>query len=77
MFVESVRDARKKDVIALVEADFRAEFASTGEPVLPAQVSPAQLIEHPHQGHVPLVLISLWRLHGEKGPHWLAMERFT
>jgi ribosomal protein S18 acetylase RimI-like enzyme len=76
MFVESVRDQRKKDVIELVESDFRAEFAATGQRVARAPVSPAQLIEHLHRGHVPLVLISLWRLHGEKGPHWVVVTGF-
>ena len=76
MFVESVRDARKKEVISLVEADFRAEFAATGQRVLPAPVTAAQLALHLRQGSVPLVLISLWRLHGEKGPHWVVVTGF-
>ncbi|MBE0546149.1 MAG: peptidase C39 family protein [Rubrivivax sp.] len=76
MFIESVRDQRKKDVIALVESDFRTEFAATGQRVAPAPVSPAQLVEHLHRGHVPLVLISLWRLHGERSPHWVVVTGF-
>ena len=76
MFVESVRDPRKKEVIELVDSDFRAEFAATGQRVARAPVSPAQLIDHLHQGRVPLVLISLWRLHGEKGPHWVVVTGF-
>lgn len=76
MFIDSVRDQRKKDVIELVESDFRAEFAATGQRVARAPVSPALLIEHLQRGHVPLVLISLWRLHGEKGPHWVVVTGF-
>ncbi|MBV8502954.1 MAG: GNAT family N-acetyltransferase/peptidase C39 family protein [Paucibacter sp.] len=76
MFVDSVRDARKKDVIALVEADFRASLARTDALIVDAPLTPRRLIEHLHEGGVPLVLISLWRLHGEKGPHWVAVTGF-
>lgn len=76
LFIDSVRDSRKKDVIALVDADFRSELAATRATVVSASVSPKRLIEHLHQGGVPLVLISLWRLHGEKGPHWVVVTGF-
>ncbi|MBV8380441.1 MAG: GNAT family N-acetyltransferase/peptidase C39 family protein [Paucibacter sp.] len=76
MFVDSVRDARKKDVIALVEADFRASLARTDARIVDAPLTPRRLIEHLHEGSVPLVLISLWRLHGEKGPHWVVVSGF-
>ena len=76
MFVDSVRDIRKKEVIRLVEADFRSELASTRATLLSASMSAAQLVDHLHQGRVPIVLISLWRLHGEKGPHWVVVTGF-
>lgn len=76
MFIESVRDPRKKDVIALVEEDFRAELATTRAELATAPLSPQRLAEHLRQGGVPLVLISLWRLHGEKGPHWVVVTGF-
>lgn len=76
MFIDSVRDPRKKDVIAMVEADFRTELAATPARVVQAHLSPQCLAEHLRQGGVPLVLISLWRLHGEKGPHWVVVTGF-
>lgn len=76
MFVESVRDARKTDVIAWVETDFRAEFAATGQRMLPVPVTAAQLVEHLVRGSVPLVLISLWRRQGVKGPQWVVVTGF-
>jgi ribosomal protein S18 acetylase RimI-like enzyme len=76
LFIDSVRDPRKKDVIALVEADFRAELAATHATVIAASVSPQRLAEHLNQGGVPLVLISLWRLHGERAPHWVVVTGF-
>ncbi len=76
MFIESVRDPRKKDVIQLVEADFRAELADTRAELVTGPLTPQRLAEHLRQGGVPLVLISLWRLHGEKGPHWVVVTGF-
>jgi ribosomal protein S18 acetylase RimI-like enzyme len=76
MFIDSVRDPRKKEVIALVEADFRIELASTHAEIVSESVSPARLAEHLEAGGVPVVLISLWRLHGEKGPHWVVVAGF-
>ncbi|WP_198968666.1 peptidase C39 family protein [Xylophilus sp. ASV27] len=76
LFIGSVRDPRKKEVIELVEADFRAELEATAAPVFSAPVSPERIASHLRQGGVPVVLISLWRLHGEKGPHWVVVTGF-
>ncbi|MCV2349490.1 GNAT family N-acetyltransferase/peptidase C39 family protein [Paucibacter sp. Y2R2-4] len=76
MFIESVRDPRKKDVIALVEADFRSELLASKAEWVNTALTPQRLAEHLRQGGVPLVLISLWRLHGEKGPHWVVVTGF-
>jgi ribosomal protein S18 acetylase RimI-like enzyme len=76
MFIDSVRDVRKKEVIQLVEADFRSELAATQARMVSSSMTAAQLVDHLHQGRVPIVLISLWRLHGEKGPHWVVVTGF-
>lgn len=76
LFIDSVRDPRKKDVIELVEADFRAELAATTTSIIDAPVSPERIADHLQRGGVPIVLISLWRLHGEKGPHWVVVTGF-
>jgi ribosomal protein S18 acetylase RimI-like enzyme len=76
MFIESVRDVRKKEVIQLVEADFRSELASTQARMVSSSMTAALLVDQLHQGRVPIVLISLWRLHGEKGPHWVVVTGF-
>lgn len=76
LFVDSVRDPHKKAVIELVEADFRAEIAAVNTPIIASPVSPKLIAEHLRQGGVPVVLISLWRLHGEKGPHWVVITGF-
>ncbi len=76
MFVDSVRDVRKKEVIELVETEFRSALAATQATFVSASMSAAQLVDHLHQGRAPIVLISLWRLHGEKGPHWVVVTGF-
>lgn len=76
MFIDSVRDLRKKAVIELVETDFQTALAQTKATLVPAPMSVAQLVDHLHQGQVPIVLISLWWLHGEKGPHWVVVTGF-
>ena len=76
LFTGSVRDPRKKDVIELVEADFRAELATTPTSIVKAPVSPERIAQHLLRGDVPVVLISLWRLHGEKGAHWVVVTGF-
>lgn len=76
LFIDSVRDQRKKAVIELVEADFRAEVAATSTELVHAPVSAQRIVEHLASGGVPIVLISLWRLHGEKGPHWVVVTGF-
>ena len=76
LFIDSVRDPRKKAVIALVEADFRAELTATGSNIIESPVSPERIADHLQRGGVPIVLTSLWRLHGEKGPHWVVVTGF-
>ena len=76
LFTSSVRDPRKKAVIELVEADFRAEIAATSTVIVESPVSPKRIADHLQRGGVPIVLISLWRLHGEKGPHWVVVTGF-
>lgn len=77
MFIDSVRDPRKKEVIELVEADFRAEVLRCAKAeVSHSPVSAAAIMAHLAAGRVPIVLISLWRLHGERGPHWVVVTGF-
>lgn len=76
LFTGSVRDPRKKDVIELVEADFRSEISAGPTAIVDAPVSPERIADHLQRGGVPIVLISLWRLHGERGPHWVVVTGF-
>lgn len=76
LFMDSVRDPLKKDVIQLVENDFRLELEAHRVPVHARPVSPESVIEQLRMGSLPIVLISLWRLHREKTPHWVVITGF-
>lgn len=76
MFVDSVRDSDKKRVIALVEEDFIDQLASTDVTLRRGEFGVDALIGHLRRGEVPVVLISLFRLHGEKGPHWVTVTGY-
>lgn len=76
MFLDSVRDADKKKVIALVEKDFVDELRRTSVAIRRGRLTAETLARHLRRGDVPIVLISLFRLHGEKGPHWVTVTGY-
>ena len=74
--VDSVRNAEKKEVMALVQADMEAEIAARGIPVHYRGISLAELEERFLAGAVPVVLISSWQIYEEKSPHWVVINGF-
>jgi ribosomal protein S18 acetylase RimI-like enzyme len=77
LFVDSVRDPDKKAVIELVEADSRAQLARLpGAQLDASQATPERIARHLRSGAVPIVLVSLWRLQGERSPHWVTVAGF-
>lgn len=81
LFLSSVRSSRKRSVMQLVQEDFIEEATEQGIARTIAPVRPQDLAAAREQGTVPLVLISSFRLYGEKSPHWVVMngmdERFV
>lgn len=73
MFVESVRDPVKRDVILLVEQGFEATAAARGILALAEAPTADDLDAWMAEGAVPLVLISSYRLTGDKAPHWVVV----
>jgi ribosomal protein S18 acetylase RimI-like enzyme len=76
MFVDSVRASNKNEVIARIEAEMLAELAKTPVRLRREPVSAELLRQHLGCGEVPIVLISLYRLHGHRGPHWVTVTGF-
>lgn len=76
LFVDSVRDPAKKEVIRLVLQDFRAQARQAGIRVINRGLSLTETIEALQSGAIPVVLISSYALTGDKAPHWVALTGF-
>jgi hypothetical protein len=76
LFIDSVRSAEKKAVIRLVREDYREEAKRAGIRATKRGLSVDALVRHLAQGAIPVVLISCYRLTGEKVPHWVVMSGY-
>lgn len=74
--VDSVRNPEKKEVMRLVHEDMLAEAEQRGIPVNYETLSIQDLEVCWNAGVVPLVLISSYRIYGEKFPHWVVITGF-
>lgn len=72
-FVDTVRSAEKKEVIRLVHEDFRRQLKAARIPRRNRGLGAAEVERLLGEGAVPLVLISSWRLYGERNPHWVVV----
>lgn len=72
-FLDSVRSAEKREVMRLVHEDFARQARDAAIPIQVGCLSAADLSQRLAAGAVPLVLISLYRLYGEKAPHWVVI----
>jgi len=81
MFVKSVRNPEKREVIRIVQEDFLQEIRKLKLPLKQRHMPMAEMEDRFRKGGVPLVLISAYRLTGDKSPHWVAVcgfdERFV
>lgn len=73
LFTDSVRSAEKREVIRMVYEDFQREAAEVGVPLINRPPTLPRLLQFLDQGAVPVVLISSYRLYGEKEPHWVVL----
>lgn len=80
LFLDSVRSEEKREVMRLVQEDFRAAAAEAGIASFDRGLGSRELIAAREAGAVPVVLVSSWRLYGAKEPHWVVVaghdERF-
>lgn len=74
LFVDSVRSAEKKGVVRLVHDDMAEQVAECGIPVVRGTLGLSALVDRINRGQVPVVLISTWRIAGQKQPHWVAVS---
>lgn len=76
LFVDSVRDTRKKQIIELVHDDYLQQAKSTGTKIHFSDIKQDKLISALNNGAIPLVMISTWRLDGKKAPHWVTVSGY-
>jgi ribosomal protein S18 acetylase RimI-like enzyme len=73
-FLDTVRDPDKKEVIRLVHEDFLDELKRSDVKVYLHPLSVDELSERIAAGAIALVLISQYRIYGDKEPHWIIVS---
>lgn len=76
LFVDSVRNDEKKQVIELVDNCFKREAKEQGIDVHYIDITQNELINAFKSGAIPLILISTYQLDRKKAPHWVVMSGF-
>jgi ribosomal protein S18 acetylase RimI-like enzyme len=76
LFVDSVRSPLKREVIRLVQEDFREQLTTSRVKVTFRPLTLEAMRRHCEDGSVPVVLISSWRFDREKQPHWVVVTGF-
>ena len=72
----TVRNPDKREVMRIVEEDFRRRIDELGLPLQPRPIDVDELRERFDTGGIPLVLISSHRIYEERFPHWLVITGF-
>jgi ribosomal-protein-alanine acetyltransferase len=76
LFIDSVRDPQKKEVIGLVHEDQLKEISMLPIKVHYGVLSIDQIQDRFSEGSMVIVLISSYRIYHEKTPHWLVVTGF-
>ncbi len=76
MFIDSVRNEEKKEVMRLVQEDFLKELKKLPVKIRQGRVNVQHLEEEFNKGGIPVVLISSYRIYHEKWPHWVVVTGF-
>lgn len=76
LFISSVRDPEKREVMRLVQEDFLEELKDLPVKIEYGALNVEQLQEKFEGGGIPVVLISSYRIYQEKFPHWVVVTGF-
>lgn len=74
LFINSVRDPKKKEVMKLVQKDFDVEIKKQKIRIKNKKVTFEFVSKLANEGVVPIVLISSYSLTGTKTPHWIVIS---
>ncbi|MGD8627800.1 MAG: GNAT family N-acetyltransferase/peptidase C39 family protein, partial [bacterium] len=73
LFLGSVRDPNKKEVIQLVHEDQMEDIAGSTIKVHHGTLNIDEIRRKLSRGSIPIVLISSYRIYHEKTPHWIVV----
>ncbi|WP_421853621.1 peptidase C39 family protein [Marinomonas sp.] len=76
LFVDSVRNELKKNVITRVHESFAQQCEEADVPLHYTAMPLEQLIEAFDEGALAIILISTFRMDGKKSPHWVVMSGY-
>jgi ribosomal protein S18 acetylase RimI-like enzyme len=76
LFIEGVRSAHKKEVLHLVHEQFIQRSQAQGICIRCEAVTVAEIESRLEQGEFVMVMISSYRLNGDKAPHWVVVTAF-
>jgi ribosomal protein S18 acetylase RimI-like enzyme/predicted double-glycine peptidase len=76
LFIDSVRNEDKKEVLRIVEEDFLEQLEQLPVKYHQRRITLGEMREAFDNGGVPVVLISSYRIYHEKFPHWVVVTGF-
>jgi ribosomal protein S18 acetylase RimI-like enzyme len=76
LFITSVRDPEKREVMQIVQEDFLDELRDLPVKLVYGALNVNDLQEKMEHGGIPVVLISSYRLYQEKFPHWVVVTGY-
>lgn len=76
LFLDSVRDPEKKEVMRLAQEDFVEELQRHAIKPVHGRLNVAEIHRKFEDGGIPIVLISSYRIYHEKFPHWVVVTGF-
>jgi len=75
-FFSSVRKAYKRRVIALIHEDMKIKGVALGIKTEIKDITIDDIAREMNDGYVPIVLVSTYRLHGDRAPHWVVITGY-
>jgi len=72
-FLEGVRAAHKKNILAVVHHQFLERTRAEVIPIHQGSVTVAKVDRWLEEGYAVLVMISSYRMNGDKAPHWVVV----
>ena len=76
LFLDSVRNPEKKEVMRIVQEDQIEQVNKLNIHLQYGILTVNELQKRFKKGHIPIVLISSYRIYHEKGPHWVVVTGF-